>query len=93
MNWKAIRALPKPIVGKYEWWDFFDNDLFMAPSEQPRFWQVLQAAHEAQELLPKFNRAVELLRDLIAGALELDLSHESMPVQRAAAFLHEMEGK
>ena len=58
------------------------------------------AAREAQILLKEYwaqskqlGRAVELLRDLIAGALELDLSHESMPVQRAAAFLHEMEGK
>ena len=50
-------------------------------------------AEKLQKKAGLFDRAVELLRDLIAGALELDLSHESMPVQRAAAFLHEMEGK
>jgi len=93
MNWKAIRALPKPIVGKYEWWDFFDNDLFMAPSEQPRFWQVLQAAHEAQELLPKFNRAVELLRQVGNSRDELWESGHDEIFENIEAFLRALGGE
>ena len=72
MSCDAIRALPEPIVGENEWWDFFDGDLFMAPSEQPRFWQVLQAAHEAQVLLKEHDRAVELLRRL-RGVIHYEL--------------------
>jgi len=46
---------------------------------------------ELRELMTERDRAVELLQELIAGALELDLSYESMPVQRAVEFLRELE--
>ena len=94
MNWEAIRALPEPIVGENEWWDFFDNDLFMAPSEQPRFWQVLQAAHEAQALLKEHDRAVEVLRlakRAFARPLDLELFGDAGGA--VWEFLHELEGE
>ena len=99
MSWEAIRALPEPIVGENEWWDFFDGDLFMAPSEQPRFWQVLQAAHEAQALLKEHDRAVELLQRLAeelgpAGYEPIYLEiYDTETIQKLVAFLHELEGK
>ena len=99
-DYSAIRALPKPIVGENEWWDFFDGDLFMAPSEQPRFWQVLQAAHEAQALLPEYeaqskrhDRAVELLRRLVNAYGEaLKAAYYPLAVVDAKEFLRELGG-
>ena len=87
MSWEAIRALPEPIVGENEWWDYFDGDLFMAPSEQPRFWQVLQAAHEAQVLLKEHDRAVELLRQL-RGIIH----HELDPAKDSGYYVYDPEG-
>jgi len=97
MSWEAIRALPKPIVGENEWWDFFDGDLFMAPSEQPRFWQVLQAAHEAQALLKEHDRAVELLRMAIENEDRDPANGCSMRdyenwLSKVRAILRELEG-
>ena len=93
MSWEAMRALPEPIVGENEWWDFFDGDLFMAPSEQPRFWQVLQAAREAQALLKEHDRAVELLRRVGSNRDELWESGHDELFENIEALLRELEVK
>ena len=93
MSWEAIRALPEPIVGENEWWDYFDGDLFMAPSEQPRFWQVLQAAHEAQVLLKEHDRAVELLRRVGSNRDELWESGHDEIFENIEALLRGLEGE
>ena len=71
----------------------------MAPSEQPRFWQVLQAAHEAQALLKEYDRAVELLRDAHSafvynndtGIVELQCADKI--AVKVDEFLRELEGE
>jgi len=93
MSWEAMRALPEPIVGENEWWDFFDGDLFMAPSEQPRFWQVLQAAREAQALLKEHDRAVELLRRVGSNRDELWESGHDELFENIEALLCGLEVK
>ena len=93
MSWEAIRALPEPIVGETEGWDYFDGDLFMAPSEQPRFWQVLQAAHETQVLLKEHDRAVELLRRVGSNRDELWESGHDEIFENIEALLRGLEGE
>ena len=94
MSWEAIRALPKRIPDSIQ---IFEHD--MPVKEIPR--EILEnslpliqalafAAREAQTLLPKYDRAVELLRqvsDSDIGGITWNL------MDKIKEFLDELEGK
>ena len=90
MSWEAIRGLSK--YNKLELWD---SERTVKPILLNN---ITYAAEEARELLPKFDRAVGLLHEIM-GALDCQdgvnvyLNDDNSEIEeRVLAFLRELEG-